>query len=145
MKLIFKKSRDGDTPEDFHKYCDNKGKTLIFIETKEGRKFGGYTHCNWKDNHNTWLDNKNDFVFSLDLNKKYINVDKDGCSILPRFRSGPIFGYCTSNDKIDILFDETLNKGISNSSTCYETKGELNGGKKNFETKELEVYEVDII
>ena len=49
LNLIFKKSRDGDTSEDFHKYCDNKKNTLILIETKEGRKFGGFTYNYWNN------------------------------------------------------------------------------------------------
>ena len=64
------KSRDGDSTQDFHNYCDNKGKTLVIIETKEGRKFGGVNYDSW-DTSDIWRKNNNDFVFSLDLNKKY--------------------------------------------------------------------------
>ena len=42
-ELLFMKSRDGSTPNDFHSKCDNKGITITFIETNKGYKFGGYT------------------------------------------------------------------------------------------------------
>ena len=32
FNLIFRKSEDGDTTADFHRLCENKGKTLIMIE-----------------------------------------------------------------------------------------------------------------
>ena len=32
-ELLFRKSRDGSTPKDFHNKCDNKGITIVFIET----------------------------------------------------------------------------------------------------------------
>ncbi len=66
--------------EDFHKYCDNKGETLILIETTEGRKFGGVAYDSWDTNGN-WRKNANDFVFSLDLDKKY-NYSGEGSSTL---------------------------------------------------------------
>ena len=45
--LLFRKSRDGSTPNDFHNKCDNKGITITFIETTKGYKFGGYTELPW--------------------------------------------------------------------------------------------------
>ena len=32
----------------FHKLCDNKGPTLIFIKTGTGHIFGGFTSLNFK-------------------------------------------------------------------------------------------------
>ena len=47
FELLFRKSRDGSTPKDFHDKCDNKGITIVFIETTKGYKFGGYTELQW--------------------------------------------------------------------------------------------------
>ena len=33
-KLLYRVSRDGDGPNIFHKYCDNKGPTIIFAKIK---------------------------------------------------------------------------------------------------------------
>ena len=46
-ELLFRKTRDGSTPKDFHDKCDNKGITIVFIETTKGYKFGGYTELQW--------------------------------------------------------------------------------------------------
>ena len=141
FNLIFKKSRDGNSFEAFHKFCDNKGKTVLLIETTEGRKFGGFTNDSW-NNSNEWRTNYNDFVFSLDLNKKYEH-SKKGYSTIGDNCFGPVFGNARNN-QVDISFEEktSLNKGISNSSSSFNTNKELNNGKEKFETKELEVYQV---
>ena len=142
FNLLFKKSRDGDTTADFHRLCDNKGKTLIMIETKEGRKFGGFTNDSW-DTTDNWKSNYNDFVFSLDLNKKYSH-SKKGDSTVSCPSNGPVFGR-SRNNQVDICFcDNTLVRGISNSSPSFNTNGELNNKNDKFKTKELEVYQVII-
>ena len=46
-ELLFRKTRDGSNPNDFHNKCDNKGITITFIETTKGYKFGGYTELQW--------------------------------------------------------------------------------------------------
>ena len=142
FNLLFKKSRDGDTTQDFHNHCDNKGKTLIIIETKEGRKFGGFTNDNW-DTSNYWRRNSNDFVFSLDLNKKY-SYSGSGDTTVGDQKYGFAFGN-ERTDQVDICFENnSLNKGISNSSPSFKTNKELNNGSEKFETKEIEVYQVII-
>jgi len=107
FNLLFKKSTDGNTTKDFHDHCDNKGKTLIIIETTEGRKFGGVTYDNWNTN-NTWRTNHKDFVFSLDLNKKY-NYSGSGNTTVGDITYGFAFGNSRTNE-VDICFNnESLN------------------------------------
>ena len=140
FNLLFKKSTDGNTTKDFHDHCDNKGKTLIIIETTEGRKFGGVTYDNWNTN-NSWRTNPKDFVFSLDLNKKY-NYSGLVLTTIGDIKYGFAFGNSRIN-KVDICFDnESLNEGISNSSDSFKTNKELNNGNEKFRTKEIEVYQI---
>ena len=40
--LLYRATRDGSYPKDFHKKCDNQGPTITLIKTDNGRKFGGY-------------------------------------------------------------------------------------------------------
>ena len=77
--MLFTKIRDGDRTADFHRLCDYKGKTLMVIETKEGRKLGVFTNDSW-DTTDKKKVNYDNFVFSLDSNKKFSNV-KNGKSI----------------------------------------------------------------
>ena len=70
-KLLYRKSRDGSTPNDFHNKCDNKGITITFIETTKGYKFGGYTELSWDKSGNK--KDKSTFLFSFNNKQKYIN------------------------------------------------------------------------
>jgi hypothetical protein len=140
FKLLFKKSTDGNTTKDLHDHCDNKGKTLIIIETIEGRKFGGVTYDNWNTNSG-WRKNPKDFVFSLDLNKKY-NYSGSGDTTIGDITIGFVFGN-NRTDAVDICFNnESLNEGISNGSPSFKTNKELNNGNEKFRTKEIEVYQI---
>ena len=138
--LLYKKSRDGSSTKNFHAHCDNKGKTLILIETTEGRKFGGVTYDDWNTN-DKWRTNSNDFVFSLDLNKKYNFIGKS-CTTVGDLTYGFAFGY-SRTAQVDICFNNgSLEEGISNSSSSFKTNKELNNGNENFKTKEVEVYQI---
>ena len=44
--LLFRARIDGKTAADFHRCCDNKGPTLIVIQSG-GNIFGGYTSKSW--------------------------------------------------------------------------------------------------
>ena len=46
-KMIYRASEHGYTAKSFHKYCDNKGPTLMMIKSSEGWIFGGYTTQSW--------------------------------------------------------------------------------------------------
>ncbi|KAG4097689.1 hypothetical protein H8356DRAFT_1077678 [Neocallimastix lanati (nom. inval.)] len=54
-ELLFRKTRDDSTSKDFHDKCDNKGNTIVFIETTNGSKFGVYILCfNFYNNINIY-------------------------------------------------------------------------------------------
>jgi len=63
-KLIFRKTRDGSTTNDFHNKCDNQGITITFIETTKGYKFGGYTELSWEKNGGSKKD-KSAFIIQV--------------------------------------------------------------------------------
>ena len=46
-KLLYRASEHKYTAKSFHKYCDDKGPTLIIIKSSEGWIFGGYTTQSW--------------------------------------------------------------------------------------------------
>ena len=39
---------------DFKKYCNNKGATLIVVQTKKNEIFGGFTNCDWTNENFTF-------------------------------------------------------------------------------------------
>ena len=93
-ELIFRMGENGSSWEDFHKYCDDKGPTLILIKTTKDKIFGGFTPLDWKKlNEADVCDNLDQtFIFSLNLMKKYdlINSKRKAIRYLKNF--GPIFG-----------------------------------------------------
>ena len=45
--LLYRGSRDGWSPANFHTFCDNKGPTIIFVKTSTGRLCGGFSKIPW--------------------------------------------------------------------------------------------------
>ena len=141
INLLYKASVDSDRASAFHEKCDQAQNTIVLVETKNGKRFGGYTTCSWSGN----CVDKNDsqaFIFSFDKMKTYDNIPGDeaiGC--YPKF--GPIFLGCQIK-----IFDNAFTKG----GTTFEKElnfnteedYELTGGDRTFEVKDIEVYEVII-
>ena len=144
FELIFKMSEMGTKSKYFHKYCDNKGPSLILIKTKNNKIFGGFTHLNWniKDGNTKDLNN-NTFIFSLNLKKKYDMINKEGVAIINSPEYGPNFG----QTDFALTKDMTKGKSYADSSSNFlstdnlELTGER-GTLGNFETEEFEVYKV---
>ena len=139
IDLLYKASIDGDSAQVFHQKCDKAKNTIVLIETKNGKRFGGYTTCNWSGNCIEKKDSEA-FIFSFDKMKTYDNIPGDnaiGC--YPKF--GPVFLGCQIK-----IFDDAFDNGGTthekelnfNTTEDYE----LTGGDKTFEIKDIEVYEV---
>ena len=143
-ELIFKMSENGSNGSDFHKYCDNKGPTLILIKTNNNRIFGGFTPLNWISQSITLNDESNQtFIFSLNLMKKFDLINKSKAAIICDPNSGPNFG------NTDFTLKESLKNGQSyaDSSSNFLSNNNLeltggNGSNELFETEEFEVYKI---
>ena len=66
--LIYKCNENNDSPKIFHEKCDGKQNVIVFIETNEGIKFGGYTSIGFNSKSCDTKDNKA-FIFSIDKKK----------------------------------------------------------------------------
>ena len=49
LNLLYRASRDGDKPKDFHDKCDNKGRTFSIFHLENGYIIGGYSSISWKN------------------------------------------------------------------------------------------------
>ena len=92
LKLLYKASLDSDRAEVFHNKCNKAKSTIVFIETINGNRFGGYTTQSWEGDG---IDKKdeNAFVFSLDKLQIYNIISQQpaiGC--YPKY--GPVFLGC---------------------------------------------------
>ena len=139
INLLYKATVDSDKASAFHEKCDDAKSTIVFVETDDGKRFGGYTSCSWSGDC-IEKEDQDAFVLSLDKMKTYDNIPgEEAIGCYPKF--GPIFLGCQIR-----IYDDAFTKG----GTTYE-KGlnysteedyELTDGKRNFNVKEIEVYEV---
>ena len=147
-KLIYRASSDGPTPSIYHEKCNGIPKTLCFIKTTEDIIFGGY--ANIKLVGGLYGENRNDkdaFAFSLNLSKIYLPKNEPSLHFNEYY--GPIFG--NNNHLRYIFFVESDNFFEKGGWTCtvknnaydgFLVDYEINGGKKNFQIKEMEVYQL---
>ena len=113
LKLIFKMSENGSKSQDFHKYCDNKGPTVIIVKTTKNKIFGGFTPLNWQVFGEIINDSSNQtFIFSLNLNKKYDMINKGGKGIYCIGTSGPNFGAS------DFRLNSDMKRGTTYANNC---------------------------
>ena len=139
IQLLYKASIDSDKAAVFHQKCDSAKNTIVLVETKNGKRFGGYTSCSWSGNCVEKGDNKA-FIFSFDKMTTYDNIPgEDAIGCYPKF--GPVFLGCQIK-----IFDDAFTKGGSTfeRELNFQTEEdyELTGGERNFEVKDIEVYEV---
>ena len=139
-ELLFRKTRDGSEVDDFHKKCDNKGITIIFIETTKGYKFGGYTELQWERKGGSKKD-KSTFIFSLNNKQKYTAKNDNG-TIYCDNSYCPWFG---SSSYPEIYLINSLEKGQSWENSFYNTfflGRKLTNGEEYWDVKELEAYKI---
>ena len=137
-ELLFRKTRDGSNPYDFHNKCDNKGATITFIETTKGYKFGGYTELQW-DQSKTYKTDQSTFLFSFNHMQKYTaRNNKESMRCFPD--DGPSFGGLVP----EIYLSGTLNKGHSFEfqDNTFFTERKLTNGEEFWDVKELEVHKI---
>ena len=99
FSLLYRGSRDGQMAEAFHSKCDNKGCTLIVIETTCGKVFGGYSNTVWSSAG--WAKDTKAFLFALSGEgilspcKMKLKDANYKCAIYCGNNYGQIFGdYC---------------------------------------------------
>jgi len=140
LNLLYKAKVDSDKAEAFHSKCDFARSTLVLVKSANGKRFGGYTTCDWRGN-NIEKKDENAFVFSLDKMKIYdIIPGEDAIGCYPKY--GPVFLGCQIR-----IYDEfftnggtTFEKGLNYNT---EEDFELTGGLKKFDVKDIEVYSVE--
>lgn len=146
LKLIYRASRDGDNPKDFHSKCDGIEPTISIFKTTNGFTFGGYTDKGW-DNKSSDLKTSNTFLFSFNNKKIYPGIN--GGQIYCSSTHGPWFSYALGVLNNNFLNHEETNQFEYNSVKAhwnnFNKDYELTGGIKNYKVMELEVFKVEFI
>ena len=142
FKLLYRASRDGDSSTIFHKLCDEKGPTIIFIRNQKNFRYGGFTSIPWKKNGKYESDSSS-FLFSLNNKEKYSLKDKNDNYVVYHSDScGPAFGFNQHDFYIpDFCFSDNKIKCFSYSYQFNNEK--MYGGKESFFLQDYEVYLVN--
>jgi hypothetical protein len=148
--LLYRGTRDGFRPRDFHSKCDGHSNTLTIIKAKESQFiFGGYTTVSW-DSSNEWKSDANAFIFSLTNNdnkplKMQADPNEHEYSICCDPKCGPSFGF-----DYDIYIANTTMYSYSNLGNTFKHPQYEKGtneaqtflaGSFYFQLDEIEVYE----
>jgi hypothetical protein len=144
--LLFRSSRDGLSADAFHKTCDNKGRTLVLIETTEGGVVGGYSNTPWDGRESGPRRANKAFLFALSgfglsspCKRKLIDEDDSWAIYYGGYGGeGPAFGRgCDLEvDGSDVVFYNGLSYVPFETVQLPETK------RKRFPIKEMEVFQV---
>ncbi|KAJ5074595.1 hypothetical protein M0811_01226 [Anaeramoeba ignava] len=163
MKLRYSTKIDGFDCKKWHDRCDDQGKTLIIIKTKDNFIFGGFTEVGFSTDRSElseeysyyeeiYIKDPNAFIFSLRNDKnnrkpKKFPIKEDYGETALHYEPGwgPDFG------DGDISLNTTLTSGTSKFSCSYklpkgiksrtnEAKSYLAGSPDKWEVDELETY-----
>jgi hypothetical protein len=150
--LLYRVTRDGFRPRDFHSKCDGHSNTLTIFKAKESKFiFGGFTSVSWDSSINwKWKSDANAFIFSLTNNdnkplKMKIDPDKHRYAIYCNFEYGPTFGTgIRIKNNAKTTMDSYSNLGKSYKHPQYaEGTNEARtflAGSIHFRLDEIEVY-----
>ena len=121
---------------------NDKSYSVSFVKSKEGRRFGGFTDVEW-DQSASYKKGSNVFIFSLDNNEIYYNIDSN-YNIYCNINYGPTFGI-GADFRISDNCDKN-NDSYDNSGCSYDTKGKkcALAGTSTFYVEDYEVYKIEL-
>ena len=144
-KILYRKTKDGDSYDIFHKLCDNQNNTLTLIKSTEGFIIGGYTPLTWDNTTYSWKYKDDEtFLFSLINNKIFRKKHKSKGSIYCGKDAGPWFPYIgfRNSGKKNMNQVEFLYK-LDDKDICFHNFNKIipNEGKDRFfDVEEVEVF-----
>jgi len=141
-EVLYVASRDGDAATKFHSVCDNKGPTVVIVETTSGAVFGGYTDVSWASS-STYKTSSTAFLFRLRPSMKHYVIKQGnvGNAVYHRSSYGPTFGGGHDFNIRDAALSNLnsyTNGGHTYTFPTYPSY-ELTDGNKNFMVKDYVV------
>ncbi len=151
FRLLYRGTRDGFRPRDFHLKCDGHSNTLTILKAKQSSYiFGGFTSVEWNSSSGFKSD-ANAFIFSLTNKdnkpvKMKIDPNEHQCAILCHSNCGPIFGpdiQITGNANTTMYSYSNLGCSYKHPQYAYRTNEAKTflAGSYNFQLDEIEVYQ----
>ena len=151
LELIYRGTRDGSKPENFHNLCDNKGPTITLFKNEKGNIFGGYASISWA-NSGEYKSAPDSFIFTLTnihnteptkfQSKKSKQEVYHSSSYGPWFGGGRdigIYGDFTSSC-VYSSFPYTYVDNIGKGKSIFT--GDINNNNNEFKLIEVEVFKI---
>lgn len=142
FNCLYRGSEHGDSAEEFHRRCDNARRTMVLVETTDGKRFGGFTQESWGGQKEKRFDDSA-FVFKIPDygNAECFDVVPGKEAIAAYKYAGPCFCGCQIRiyDRFRSDGGSTFKQGVN-----YQTRSdfELTDGQQTFGVNDVEVYEV---
>lgn len=147
LRLLFRRSIDGNHPKIFHLFCDGNTNTLTLVRTKKGQIFGAFTTKDWGADNGYYRDDSA-FLFRLHQPKVFENKEKNGQAVYVHSSYGPTFGFehdlflHSGNDNMSFCDLGKTYDGIGR-ELCGVPKGKRAAGRYYFEILEYEVFALE--
>ena len=151
LELIYRGTRDGTKPNNFHNLCDNKGPTITLFKNEKGYIFGGYASISWTNNGG-YKSAPDSFIFTLtnihNIEPIKFPSKKDNEEVNHDSKRGPWFGggrdfgldgdFLKSEAYINFpyTYPDILGKGRSIFT------GDFDNNKKYIKISEVEVFKI---
>ncbi|EFC36444.1 predicted protein [Naegleria gruberi] len=146
--LLYRGTRDGFKATDFHKHCDQQGKTVTIVQSRNGHIFGGFTSNNWESSKGFRTD-PSAFIFKIDsasISRFDIKSDSYRNAISCDIESLPSFGLdfklsssCNENSNSYSNFGHTYQLPTGFTYESEQARKYLAGSCK-FQVVEIEVF-----
>jgi hypothetical protein len=155
LQLLFRASEHDFSAAAFHARCDGTPDTLTLLRTERGRTLAAYSHYQWNQVSNNYVNDKERraWLLQLDLLQKMVPQSDDHL-IYCNSSWGPIFGSghdlkiansCHANNNSCANFPTSYNREdgskYTNGQESYTAFSGATGGK-NFKVREYEVFRV---
>jgi hypothetical protein len=138
FNLLYRASRDGNTPAAFHNKCDNKGATIVVTKIANSEQItGGYNPFQW-DSSNQNRPTKDSFIYFFADRKNLVTVkvsysNGGQYSIRNLYQHGPTFG---GGSDLICHYDGYWYNSSGN------TYPKINGMPANFRADDYEVFQI---
>ena len=153
FELLYRGSRDAFNANNFHRLCDNKGKTLVLVKNTSGHVFGGFASVPWTSPSGSYKQAPGSFIFTL-TNMHGIKPTKfplingyDTNALYHRSDYGPTFGNghnlhvannCNVNASSYANFPYAYNDITGKGNSIFSS----NASTRNFQVQEIEVFRI---
>ena len=155
FELLYRGTRNGFGADDFHRRCDNRGKTLVLIKNSSGHVFGGFASVPWASSSETGKKAPGSFLFTLtnmhgtQPTKFPLNDENYGRAVYIYPERGATFGNgrdfcivsgCNKNNSSYSYYPKSYNDVVGKGRSVFTSST----SSDNFQVQEIEVFGVNV-